>query len=116
VPDVVEEWDVPDPAGLSLEEVREIRDEIERRVIDLVENRLDAIRTDRSAHNRRLTQLLPPLVAEFDTTHSAEQIRACADAVLNRYDDAPVRSFVQPLALKTTRQCLQADSCYELVS
>jgi protein-tyrosine-phosphatase len=116
VPGVVEEWDVPDPAGLSLEEVREIRNEIERRVIDLVENRLDAICTDRSAHNRRLTQLLPPLVAEFDTTHSAEQIRACADAVLNRYDDAPVRSFVQPLALKATRQCLQADSCYELVS
>jgi hypothetical protein len=83
--------------------------------MDLVENRLDAIRTGRSAHDRRLTQLLPPLVAEFYGSHSAEQIRGCADAVLNRFDDAPVRSFVQPLTLKATRQCLQADRCYGLV-
>lgn len=30
-----EDWDLPDPAGLPLEEVREIRDQIERRVRDL---------------------------------------------------------------------------------
>jgi arsenate reductase (thioredoxin) len=30
------EWELPDPAGKSLEEVRPIRDEIERRVRDLV--------------------------------------------------------------------------------
>lgn len=115
VPGIVEDWEVPDPAGRSLEEVREIRGEIERRVIDLVENRLDAIRTDRSAHDRRLAQLLPPLVSEFDQTRTPAEIRACADAVLNRYDDAPVRSFVQPLALKATRECLHAERCLELV-
>lgn len=31
-----EDWEVPDPAGLSLAEVRPIRDEIERRVRELV--------------------------------------------------------------------------------
>ena len=30
-----EDWDLPDPAGLPIQEVREIRDEIERRVRDL---------------------------------------------------------------------------------
>jgi arsenate reductase len=45
VPTTVEDWDVPDPAGRPLEEVRLIRDEIDRRVRDLVDNRLDAIRS-----------------------------------------------------------------------
>jgi hypothetical protein len=114
VPGIVEEWDVRDRAGLSLEEVREIRDEIERRVIDLVENRLDAIRTDRSAHNRRLTQLLPPLVAELDAPHSADEIRECGRRAqpLRRCAGQVVRAA---LALRATRQCLEADSCYELV-
>jgi arsenate reductase (thioredoxin) len=31
------DWDLPDPAGRPLDEVREIRDDIERRVRDLVE-------------------------------------------------------------------------------
>ena len=30
------DWDLPDPAGKSVEEVREIRDEIDRRVRELV--------------------------------------------------------------------------------
>jgi len=30
------DWDVPDPAGKAVDEVREIRDEIDRRVRDLV--------------------------------------------------------------------------------
>jgi arsenate reductase (thioredoxin) len=30
------DWDLPDPAGRPIEEVREIRDEIERRVTELV--------------------------------------------------------------------------------
>ena len=32
-----EDWELPDPAGKPLEEVRPIRDEIERRVRGLVE-------------------------------------------------------------------------------
>lgn len=116
VPGIVEEWVVADPRGLPLEEVREIRDELEQRVLDLIENRLDAIRGDRSAHNRRLGQLLPALVEEFEAARSPEQIRACADAVLARYDDAPVRSFLLTLANRATRECLRSDRCYELVS
>ena len=40
-------WDIPDPAGRPLEEVREIRDGIEQRVSELIEGELDAIRADR---------------------------------------------------------------------
>ena len=39
----------PDPTGRPLDEVRAIRDEIEHRVRDLIDNRLDAIRTDQTA-------------------------------------------------------------------
>jgi protein-tyrosine-phosphatase len=112
VPGIVEDWDISDPAGRPLAEVREIRDELERRVRDLIDNRLDSIRSDRSAHNRRLAQLLPSLVDEFEGRREPEQIRACADAVLGRYDEAPVRSFMLTLADRATRECLQADACY----
>jgi low molecular weight phosphotyrosine protein phosphatase len=38
-------------------------------------------------------------------------IRACADAILTRYDDVPVRSYVLTLAHRQTRDCLAADTC-----
>ena len=114
VPGVVEDWDVPDPRGLPLEEVRAIRDELEERVRDLIDGRLDEIRQDRSAHDRRLAQLLPTLVGEFDGRRTPEEIRACTDAVLARYDDAPVRSFVLTLADRAARECLRAERCFEL--
>jgi len=103
VSSAVEDWDVADPRGRSLEEVREIRDEIERRVVDLIRDRLDSIRSDRTAHELRLRRLLPPLVEEFSGTHSAEEIRACADEVLAGYEEAPVRSFALALAERETR-------------
>jgi|NGEPerStandDraft_6_1074524.scaffolds.fasta_scaffold19488_6 arsenate reductase len=111
VPSVAEDWDVADPHGRSLEEVREIRDEIERRVIDLIKERLDSIRSDRTAHGIRLRRLLPSLVEEFSSTHSAEEIRACADMMLARYDEAPVRSFALALAERETRACLREGRC-----
>lgn len=114
VPGIVEDWDIPDPAGRPLDEVRLIRDELERRVLDLIDTRLDEIRADRSAHRRRLAQLLPTLVSEFEETRSPDEIRACADAILDRYDDAPVRSFVLTLANRAARECLRAESCYAL--
>ncbi len=114
VPTTVEDWDVPDPAGLPIEEVRAIRDEIEARVQDLVDERLDAIRTDPTAHQFRLTRLLSPLVDEFSDRHSDEDIRACADAILADYDDVPVRSYVLTLAHRRARACLQSDTCAEL--
>lgn len=107
----IEDWEVDDPAGQPLAKVREIRDEIERRVRDLVENRADEIRTDRSGHDRRLAQLLPSLVDDFGENKSGEEIRACADAIVADYDDAPVRSFVLTLAERRIRDCLKEPRC-----
>jgi hypothetical protein len=107
----IEDWEIDDPAGQPLEKVREIRKEIERRVRELLELRADEIRSDRSGHDRRLSQLLPSLVDEFGETKSGEEIRACADAILNDYDDAPVRSFVLTLAERRIRDCLREPEC-----
>ncbi len=109
VPTVVEDWDVPDPAGQSLEQVRVIRDQIELRVEDLIEHRLDAIRSDQTAHQHRLTKLLPPLIERFPDTPDAE-IRSCADAVLSEYAGASVRSYTLILAERKARERLAAPS------
>jgi arsenate reductase len=114
VPTTVEDWDIPDPAGASLQEVRLIRNEIERRIRDLIEHRLDDIRADRTAHQIRLERLLPALAQEFEGMRSDAEIRACADAVLDTYDEAPVRSFVMTLAERRTRDCLRAERCEAL--
>jgi arsenate reductase len=111
VPGMVEDWDVDDPHGKPLDEVRAIRDDIENRVKELIDNRLDAIRTDPTSHQIRLQRLLPQLVEEFEGQRDPEIIRACADAVLQRYSDAPVRSFVLTLAYRQTRDCLRQDEC-----
>jgi arsenate reductase len=111
VPTTVEDWDIPDPAGRPLEEVRMIRDGIEARVRDLIDSRLDAIRADMTAHQLRLRRLLPRLEEEFAGQRDAAEIRACADAVLSEYQDAPVRSFVMALAHRRTCECLRRDVC-----
>jgi arsenate reductase len=111
----VEDWEVDDPAGEPLKKVREIREEIERRVLDLVENRTDEIRADRGGHERRLAQLLPSLAEEFEATKTPEVIRDCADAILAQYDDAPVRSFVLTVAHRLVRECLSESECALLV-
>jgi arsenate reductase (thioredoxin) len=116
VPSTVEDWDIPDPAGKPLEEVRAIRDAVEARVLDIVDTRLDAIRADRTSHQIRLQRLLPDLVGEFGGTRSDEEIRACADAILCEYDEVPVRSFVMTIAHRRTRQCLAAETCEPLVT
>lgn len=111
VPTTVEDWDVPDPAGRSLEEVRAVRDAIEMRVRDLVDQKLGAIRSDRTAHQLRLEQILPGLAAKFEGRRSAGEIRACADAVLARFDDVPIRSHVLTLAHRQTCECLSRERC-----
>lgn len=116
VPTTVEDWDLPDPAHQPLSVVRAIRDEAEAQVIDLIENRLDAIRSDATAHQMRLARLLPDLIAEFSQQHTAEEIRACADAILSDYQDAPVRSFVMSIANKRARECLRAEVCDPLAT
>jgi protein-tyrosine-phosphatase len=111
VPTMVEDWDVPDPAGRPLPEVRAIRDEIERRARDLAGPRIDAIRSDRTAHQARLYRMLPALIREFEGIRSDAEIRACADAILDQYDDVPVRGFVMSLATRRARECLAAEQC-----
>jgi arsenate reductase (thioredoxin) len=116
VPTTVEDWDVPDPAGRPIEEVRAIRDAVELRVKDLLDERIDAIRSDRTAHQMRLKRLLPDLVKEFEGARSDGEIRACADAILAEYEDVPVRSFVMTIAHKRTRACLAAETCDPLAT
>ena len=116
VPTTVEDWDLPDPAHKPLSEVRAIRDAVEARVKDMIDNRLVAIQSDRTSHQMRLARLLPDLVHEFEGRRPDEEIRACADAVLAEYQDAPVRTFVMSIAHRRTRECLQADRCEVLVS
>jgi len=111
VPTRVEDWDLDDPAGRPLDEVRAIRDDIEKRVRTLIDTNLDAIRSDRTAHQLRLVRLLPDLEREFGASHPAEEIRACADGVLEEFIDAPVRSFVFALAHRKTRECLRSGAC-----
>jgi arsenate reductase (thioredoxin) len=111
VPTRVEEWDLPDPAGRPLEEVRAVRNEIERQVKALIDERIDEIRADSTAHQMRIARLLPPLYEEFGSTHEPEDIRACADKILSAFDDAPVRSFVFSLVHRKTRECLRNGEC-----
>ena len=111
VPTRVEDWDIDDPADQPIEAVRDIRDEIEDRVRGLIDGRLPDIRSDSTAHQLRLMRLLPDLAREFEGQRSDQEIRACADAILGDYQEAPVRSFVMTIAHKRTRQCLAAETC-----
>jgi arsenate reductase (thioredoxin) len=110
VPSVVEDWDIEDPAGKPIEEVRLIRDEIEERVKDLAHNRLDAIREDRRQHQMRMGQLVPGLVREFGDRLEDDEIRGIADEILDQYEEVPVRSFVMTLANRRAREILKARS------
>ena len=116
VPTTVEAWDIPDPGGLPVEQVRPIRDEIEALVQQLIETRVDEIRSDATAHRFRLQHLLPTLADEFEGTRTPKEIRACADAVLSRYDDDAIRSYTQVLAHRRTRECLRKDTCDALAT
>jgi protein-tyrosine-phosphatase len=114
VPTTVDAWEIPDPAGLPVEAVRPIRDLIERHVHELIEDKLEAIRTDETAHRYRLVRMLPSLSEEFEDSRTAQEIRACADAVLARFDDVPVRSHIMAIALREARECLRAEHCAAL--
>jgi arsenate reductase (thioredoxin) len=111
VPPTVDDWDIPDPAGRPIDEVREIRDMIDERVRELANDKIHAIRLDATSHRWRLQTLLPQLIDEFSDTRPPEMIRRCADAILDDYDDVPVRSHILTLAQKRTRDCLRKDTC-----
>ncbi len=89
---------------------------IEAHVRELIDERLDAIRSDHTAHQLRLERMLPPLAEEFEGMRSPGEIRACADAVLSRYDDSSVRGHVLSLAHRQTRDCLRAERCEALAA
>jgi protein-tyrosine-phosphatase len=114
VPSAVEDWEVPDPAGRPLAEVRAIRDRIRELVERLVAEKIDEIRHDPTAHQRRLSRLLRQLVGEFERQHTPEEIRACADAVLHQFDEARVRSHVVTLALREARLWLREEPAHFL--
>ena len=107
VPSVVEDWDVADPAGQPIEEVRRIRDDIENRVVDLATNRIESIRMDRRQHMMRMANLVPGLVDEFGDWLTGEEIRQIADEILDTYDEVPIRSFVMTLANRRARALLK---------
>jgi arsenate reductase len=111
VPTTVGDWDIPDPAGRPIDEVRGIRDEIDARVRELATTKMDAIRSDETAHRWRLAKLLPGLVEEFGAARPPEVIRGCADRVLDDYDDVPIRSHVLTLANRRARECLREETC-----
>jgi len=111
VPTSVDDWDIPDPAGRTLDEVREIRDLIDERVHLLATENIDATRSDGTSHRWRLAKLLPHLIAAFGDTRDAETIRSCADRVLDQYDHVPVRSHILTLSHKQTRECLREEHC-----
>ncbi len=112
----VESWDIPDPAGKPIGEVRAIRDGIEEHIHELISQRLEEIRTDRTAHEMRLTRLLPMLADEFADSKPAREIRACADAVLASFEGSRVRSHIMTLAHRQTRECLRRETCDLIVT
>ena len=111
VPTTVDDWNIPDPAGRPIDEVREIRDLIDERVKELAHQKIHAIRLDPTSHRFRLAKLLPQLIAEFGDTRPAEVIRGCADRILDDYDDVPIRTHVFTLAHKRARECLRKEHC-----
>jgi hypothetical protein len=106
---------IPDPAGLTLEQTRPIRDLIDTKVKELIETRLDAIRSDGTAHAMRLQRLLPSLIEDFGAEKPVEEIRACADLMLHPFDDVPVRSFVLTFARRNAQECVREGRCADLV-
>ncbi len=111
VPATVEDWDIPDPAGRPIGEVRAIRDGIEARVRELIATSLQEIRTSRATYDQQLNLLLTMLDQEFGATRPASEIRACAEAVLNSFSHARVRSHIVSLAYRQTRDCLRRETC-----
>jgi len=111
VPTRVDDWDVPDPHGRRMDEVRAIRDELEDRVLDFIDNRLNAVRENRTAHQVRLARMLPDLDREFGETHAADEIarapmRFWQGMTMYRYDRWCRRS---PIARRVSA-CAKTDA------
>ena len=110
---MVEAWDIPDPAGRPIEEVRAIRDGIQA-ARPRADRRRDSRRSaaDRTAHELRLARLLPMLDEEFADTQAPRRRSARAPTPSSTgFDGARVRSHVLTLAHRQTRECLRRETC-----
>ena len=98
VPGIVEDWDIPDPHGRPTRRSpsHPRRTRATRTRPDREPPRRDPHRPHRPRPTPRTTPPLPR--QEFEDSRTPEEIRVCADAILARYDDAPVRSFLLTLA------------------
>lgn len=77
------------------------------RVQELVERRLDLIRSGRTAQQLRLGSLLPGLVEEFGDRYDDAETRTAADAALAEFHDALVPSLVMTHAHRSVRELLR---------
>ncbi len=75
---------------------------------ELIDDKLDLIRADRTAHQLRTGRLLPDRAKEFGEERTEEEIRMAADAALAEFRDAPVRSFVMTIANRKARDDLRS--------
>ncbi len=111
VPTRVDDWQIPDPHGKSLEDMRAIRDIVEDRVQGFIDERLDAVRSDST-----LTVSASPSFCDCSATSSqrptqprrseAAPTESCCST-----PTPPVRSFVMTIAHKNTRACLREGRC-----
>jgi arsenate reductase len=109
VPSAVHAWDLQDPSTMEIEDVRKVRDEVQRLVLDLVDHHLDEIYADKTAHQMRLERLLR-LLSDLED-HTPQEIRACADRILEEFSEGAVRSHVITLAHRRAKECLKAGGC-----
>ena len=111
VPSAAEDWDVADPRGRTLEQVREIRDEIERRVVDLVES--DSMRS--APTGRRMKPGCGVSCRRSSRSSRARTPPRRFEPAPMRcsppYDEAPVRSFALALAERETKARLREGAC-----
>jgi arsenate reductase (thioredoxin) len=107
VPTTVLEWDIPDPAGKPLAEVRGVRDIVEERVRTLLAQKLEEIRSEATEREQRPGRGVPPPVKKLEGKVALEEIRACADAVLARLDKVSLHTRVVTLGSRETRERLR---------
>lgn len=96
------------PAVRPIEEVRAISDGIQAHIRELIAVRLDAIRSDRTAHQLHLARLMPMLADEFAGVKPAEEVGACAD-LSDRHPQLPTRELAEQADVVMTMGC--GDAC-----
>jgi arsenate reductase len=111
VPTTVEASDIPDPAQRPIEEVRAIRDSSR----PMSSTSLSSAWTPSGLTARPISFASRGCSRSSSRSSSGVarrvKFRACADAILSRYDDVPIRSHVRTLAHRQTCDCLSQETC-----